>query len=71
MDKANPDNLEAPLPRRREVVVALIKDCEDMMRMQKIASISAAGVKRAWPDHQQRIRDMLNLRHDMMKSMKI
>ncbi len=91
MDKAGPDSLKALLPRHREVVAALIKNCEDMMRMQKMspprkwtktvadvqqdmlrmASMSAAGVKRAWPDHEQRIRDMLIMRHDMMKSMKM
>lgn len=91
MDKASPDSLKALLPQHREVVNALIKDCEEMMRMENMspprkwintvadvrqdmasmAPTSAASVKQAWPDHQQHLRSMLNMRHDMMKSMKM
>lgn len=91
MDQAGADSLKTLLPRHQQVVEALIKDCENMMRMEKMSpprkwtntvadvrqdlarmmTMSSAGVAQAWPDHERRIRDMLNMRHDMMKSMKM
>ncbi len=91
LDAASADSLKALLPLHRQVVDALIADCEEMMRMEKMspprkwestvadvrqdlarmAPMPAAEVKQAWPDHRQRIGDMLNMRRDMMSHMKM